>query len=98
MIYSDKVNNGGASRREMELMRKEKDEGTTGGRLSKRISNRMSGRVQDWDDGSEKYYEAAALSRQSTRRGTTNNRSSRRYGEGEMVERVPSTRSSRRMY
>ena len=62
MIYSDKVNNGGASRREMELMRKEKDEG----KLSKRVSNRMSNKVEGWDDGSEKYSETAALSRQST--------------------------------
>ena len=88
LIHSEKVNNGGASRREMDTLRREKDEGQP----PKRISNRMSNRVQGWDDGSEKYYEES-LSRQSTRRS---NRRSRRADDGYAVEQVPSRHSSRR--
>jgi uncharacterized membrane protein YqaE (UPF0057 family) len=74
LIWSDKVNNGGASRREIERLRY----GTEQGRPSRRATRQRSEfpersssrrRVQDWDDG----YKEFALSPQSTRAGTGRN-------------------------
>jgi uncharacterized membrane protein YqaE (UPF0057 family) len=66
MIWSDKVNNGGASRREIQALLEENEENT----LTKRMSKRVSRKVQSWDDGnSEKMIEVdSPLSRRSTRR------------------------------
>ncbi|EXJ83282.1 hypothetical protein A1O1_06901, partial [Capronia coronata CBS 617.96] len=57
LIWSDKVNNGGASRREMQRLKQEKE----GSQLNRRISRRATGTtntngrerswVNDWDDG-----------------------------------------------
>ncbi|KIW88279.1 uncharacterized protein Z519_10846 [Cladophialophora bantiana CBS 173.52] len=61
LILSKRVNNGGATRREVEGLRYEKEQG----KLSRRISRRVTGssgcagstrRVEDWDDG---YQESA---------------------------------------
>ncbi|KIW69821.1 hypothetical protein PV04_02148 [Phialophora macrospora] len=71
LIWSDKVNNGGASRREIERLRS----GTEQSRPSRRVTRRHSEfpersssrrRVQDWDDGYKEY----ALSPQTSRVGT----------------------------
>ncbi|OAP64063.1 hypothetical protein AYL99_00035 [Fonsecaea erecta] len=62
LIWSDRVNNGGATRREMERLRYEKEQGQ--GRSSRRASRRgrsSSGRdgsrrrVENWDDGYKEY-------------------------------------------
>jgi uncharacterized membrane protein YqaE (UPF0057 family) len=89
MIWSDKVNNGGASRREMQDLLDEKEGNTLGNRISGRLSNR----IENWDDGnSEKFSPASPLSRRSTRR-------SRRYDdEYEYDGARLSERSSRRAY
>lgn len=91
MIWSNKVNNGGASRREMRDMLEEK-EGLGGeDTLTRKLSRKLSNRIQSWDDGnSEKFVEAGEpLSRRSTRR-------SRRNDEVVVGARL-SQRSSRRV-
>lgn len=62
LIWSDKVNNGGASAREVERLRREKEGGSSKRRLGGVLgsgrgigSTRVSGRVQDWDDGYKEY-------------------------------------------
>ncbi|KAL2401729.1 hypothetical protein ABEF93_008101 [Exophiala dermatitidis] len=54
LIWSDKVNNGGASRREVEKLRRKKEMGTISrrrSRSSRRVPDRRRNRVQTWDDG-----------------------------------------------
>lgn len=74
LIWSEKVNNGGASRRQMQELLDEK-EGRT---LTKRVSRRLTNKIEGWNDGnSEKFAPDSPLSvtsRLSTRR-------SRRYDD-----------------
>ncbi|RMZ90211.1 hypothetical protein DV736_g2578, partial [Chaetothyriales sp. CBS 134916] len=70
LIYSDKVNNGGASRREMEMLKAEMETGKSNGRTSNRRSKRVSG----FDDEHEKYYDGA-LSPEITRTSSRRSRS-----------------------
>ena len=106
MIYSERVQTGGAGYREVRRLKAEKEEGIDGGKLSKRTSRMSSGsgnssgsRIQQWDDGmSEKYVDTDSLSRQNTRR--RNARAARRSQRSgveyspDMAE-TPSRRSSR---
>jgi uncharacterized membrane protein YqaE (UPF0057 family) len=90
MIWSQKVNNGGASRSEMQEMLEEKE----GRALSQRISRRLTNRVRTWDDGnSEKFAHSpdSPLSRRSTK-----SRRSRRYDEDDFDRGRLSQRSSHR--
>ncbi|KAH0847807.1 hypothetical protein AYO21_04013 [Fonsecaea monophora] len=66
LIWSDRVNNGGASRREVERLRYERDQG----KLSRRASRRVTGssgsggsrrRIEDWDDGYKEYARSNVL-------------------------------------
>ncbi|RMZ78298.1 hypothetical protein DV737_g3946, partial [Chaetothyriales sp. CBS 132003] len=70
LIYSDKVNNGGASRREMQMMQAAMEQG----RLSRRMSKRRSKRVSGFDEGHEKDYNGA-LSPEITRTSSKRSRS-----------------------
>ena len=95
MIYSDYVNNGGASRREVRELLDEKN-GKTTTPVTERISRQLSSRIQTWDDGnSEKFVPDSPVSRTSTRRST---RRSRRYDDYDDYEGARlSQRSSRRV-
>ena len=71
LIWSDKVNDGGASRREIDRLRSEKEQG----RLSRRATRRLTGsversssrkRVQEWDDGLDDYALSPQMSRVSS--------------------------------
>lgn len=57
-IFSEKVNNGGASRKEMAKLKEERDYGKIeqkGSRLSRPgVSRQLSNRVENWDDGFDK--------------------------------------------
>ncbi|OCT49513.1 hypothetical protein CLCR_07709 [Cladophialophora carrionii] len=73
LIWSDRVNNGGASRREIERLRQGREQS----RLGRRATSRTSGlpersssrrRVQDWDDGYKEYAESPQMSRVGTGR------------------------------
>ncbi|KIX93170.1 uncharacterized protein Z520_11024 [Fonsecaea multimorphosa CBS 102226] len=71
LIWSDRVTNGGASRREIERLRYEKEQGKLSRRVSRRVTGASSGRrddsrrrVDDWDDG---YYKEYAVSPQNSR-------------------------------
>ena len=94
MIYSDYVNHGGASRREVRELLDEKN-GKTTTPVTERISRQLSSRIQTWDDGnSEKFVPDSPVSRTSTRRST---RRSRRYDDYDDYEGARlSQRSSRR--
>lgn len=90
LIWSDRVNNGGASRRDIERLRSEKEEGRLGRRATKRLtesSERSSSRrrVQEWDDGLKDYATSAPMSRISTgrsgRSGRQQQRRERNYDE-----------------
>ena len=54
-IYSDKVNNGGASRREVQELKEERDNGKLEKRTSQLsrpgVSRQLSNRIDQWDDG-----------------------------------------------
>lgn len=63
MIYSEKVQNGGASRREMERLKQEKEMGKVSSRLSRKVTNV----VHSWDDGNSEKFSDDGLNRQSTR-------------------------------
>ena len=106
MIYSERVQTGGAGYREVRRLKAEKEEGIDGGKLSKRASRMSSGsgnssgsRIHQWDDGmSEKYVDSDSLSRQNTRRlNARAARRSRRSGVEYSPDtaETPSRRSSR---
>lgn len=73
MIFSERVNNGGATRREMQKLKEERDHGKLeqkGSRLSRPgVSRQLSNRVATWDDGFDK----EALTRSTS---SSNNRPS----------------------
>ncbi|EXJ61530.1 hypothetical protein A1O7_01958 [Cladophialophora yegresii CBS 114405] len=73
LIWSDRVNNGGGSRREIERLRHGKEQS----RLGRRNTSRTSGipersssrrRVQEWDDGYKEYAVSPQMSRVGTGR------------------------------
>jgi uncharacterized membrane protein YqaE (UPF0057 family) len=75
LIWSDRVNNGGASKGEMRRLKMEMEEGKMGRRARKQMemdaaSSRSSSRrrVQEWDDGNKEYAVSPRLSRRSENR------------------------------
>jgi len=68
LIWSDRVNNGGASRRDMERLRYEEEEKRLGRRAARRMTTGASAserssssrRVQEWDDGYKDYSNASS--------------------------------------
>jgi len=85
LIWSDRVNNGGASRREMERLRLEKEEGKIGRRVSRKVTGSGSSerstsrrRIQDWDDGQKDYASSPQFGRVASRRSGREERGSRR--------------------
>ncbi|KAJ9605668.1 hypothetical protein H2200_009517 [Cladophialophora chaetospira] len=74
LIWSDRVNNGGASRRDIERLRYEKEEGKLSRRATRMLTNESSDRsssrrrVQEWDDGLKDYAISPQTSRISTGR------------------------------
>lgn len=82
MIYSDKINNGGATRREMQKLKEERDYGKIeekGNRLSRPgVSRQLSNRIDNWDDGFDK--EILRRSSSLTRQQSLSRRNSGRSG------------------
>lgn len=89
LIWSDKVNNGGASRREIQQLLDEKE----GKSLTTSLSRKLTNKIDSWNDGnSEKFVEAGnRLSRKSTRRSRPND------DEYDNDNSPQSSRSSRRI-
>ncbi|KAK5363016.1 hypothetical protein LTR20_010059 [Exophiala xenobiotica] len=78
LIWSERVNNGGASWKEVERLKRMKEDG----RLSRRVSRRVTGqsdrsssqrRVEDWDNGPKEYTVSPQLSRMDTGRSGRSN-------------------------
>jgi len=68
LIWSDKVNNGGASRRELERLKTEKELGRRATRRRGQETDERSGsrqRVHEWDDGYKEYASPSSVSASS---------------------------------
>ncbi|EXJ76868.1 hypothetical protein A1O3_10513 [Capronia epimyces CBS 606.96] len=88
LIWSDKVNNGGASRRETERLKQQTENGKLGRMVSRRTASttikngREPTRVEDWDDGYREDAISPSTSRmRSGRVGRSNTRE--RYYENQ---------------
>jgi hypothetical protein len=84
LIWSSRVNNGGASKREVEQLRLEKEEGRRSRRAKRLTASSLSSerssssrRVQDWDDGYKEYAMSPRMSRTGTGRNERRNRLTR---------------------
>ncbi|ETN37545.1 uncharacterized protein HMPREF1541_07167 [Cyphellophora europaea CBS 101466] len=97
-ISSDRVNNGGATRREIQKLKEERDFGKvekSTNRLSRPgVSRQLSNRVANWDDGFDKEMlsRTSSMNRPSTLSRHNSGRSGRRQENGT----VPRSRSESR--
>lgn len=90
-IFSEKVNNGGATRKEMAKLKEERDFGkveTKGSRLSRPgVSRQLSNRIDHWDDGFDKEVLTRSSSLNQRSSNTVSRQNSGRSGRVEHQQR-----------